>query len=230
MSVLTGESERVFLPGMGLHWLLPLYDPLTRLLGVDRSRRTLLDQAVLRPGDRVLDVGCGTGSLAIGIQQRNPEVQVVGVDPDTKALARARRKAERARVSIQFDRGFADALAYPDGSFDLGVSSFMLHHLEREGKRGMLREIRRVLKPGGRFHLVDFGDVSSRSSGSTIHRLHDNAEDRVLACMNEVGLADARIVGSRSLLGGLLPVVYYQAASPTAKLEGAERSDLQNRK
>ena len=216
MSIMTREdSERVFLPGMGLDWLLPLYDPLTRLLGVDRARGALLEHAALHPGDTVLDVGCGTGSLAIRIQQSHRAVEVVALDPDAKALARARRKAERAGVSIQFERGFADALAHRDGSFDLVFSSFMFHHLERDQKQGMLREIRRVLKPGGRFQMVDFGEASLGASGSTWHRLRDNAEKRVLVSMTEAELVDARTVGSGSLFAGLLPVVYYQASAPT---------------
>jgi ubiquinone/menaquinone biosynthesis C-methylase UbiE len=143
------ESQRYFLPGMGLHWLLPLYDPLTRLIGLHRTRRTLLEQAAPRPGDRVLDVGCGTGDLAIEIRKCHPEVEVVALDPDPKALAKARRKSELCGVSIQLDRGFADALPYPAGYFDLVFSSYMFHHLGQEEKRGMLRDVARVLRPGG---------------------------------------------------------------------------------
>ena len=97
---------------MGVAWLLPLYDPLTRLLRLDRARRDLLVQANLQPRHRVLDIGCGTGSLAVLIKQLHPDVEVVGLDPDEKALARARRKARRAGVTIQFDLAFSDDLAY----------------------------------------------------------------------------------------------------------------------
>src|SRR5688572_23444463 len=106
------ESRRTFVPAAGQHWLLPLYDPITRLLGADKARKALLDQADLRPGQRVLEVGCGTGTLIVSIKQRQPGVDVVGLDPDATALARTKRKAERAGVAVQLDRGFSDSLSY----------------------------------------------------------------------------------------------------------------------
>ena len=88
-------SSRTYLPAAGHDWSLPLYDPIVKLLGGDASRRALLYQAALRPGQRVLDVGCGTGTLATLVKRLHPDVEVVGLDPDPKALARARRKAAR---------------------------------------------------------------------------------------------------------------------------------------
>src|SRR6266849_8894036 len=98
------ESTRTYLPAAGHDWSLPLYDPIVKLLGGDKIRRVLLDQASLQPGQRVLDIGCGTGTLAILSKRLHPDVEVVGIDPDPKALARARRKAAKAAVSIQFDQ------------------------------------------------------------------------------------------------------------------------------
>src|SRR5207249_10176352 len=95
------ESSRTYFPAAGHDWSLPLYDPIVKLLGGDAARRALLEQAGLRPGQRVLDVGCGTGTLATLIKQLYPDVAVVGLDPDPKALARARRKAAPARLSTQ---------------------------------------------------------------------------------------------------------------------------------
>src|SRR5687767_8001493 len=91
----TSASPRPFVPGMGVEWLLPFYDPFTTLLGLDHARRALLRQADLVPGHRVLDVGCGTGSLVVLTKASCPDVDVVGVDPDERALARAARKARR---------------------------------------------------------------------------------------------------------------------------------------
>ena len=149
-------THRHFLPAAGRDLFLPLYDPLTKLLGGDRARRTLIDQAALAPGLDVLDVGCGTGTLVLQIRKFIPSVVTVGLDPDPKALARARRKAERESAIVRFDQGFADALPYPDASFDRVFSSMMFHHLEAADKEKMLREARRVLRPGGSLHLMDF--------------------------------------------------------------------------
>src|SRR5215469_3633838 len=98
------HTQHAYLPAAGLDLLLPLYDPMVKLLGADRARRKLFDQASVQAHHRVLDIGCGTGTLAVAIKAWTPSVEVVGLDPDPKALARCRRKAERAGVAIRFDQ------------------------------------------------------------------------------------------------------------------------------
>jgi ubiquinone/menaquinone biosynthesis C-methylase UbiE len=211
------EVERRFLPAAGRDSFLPLYDPLTRLLGVDGLRRTLLDQAALEPQHRVLDVGCGTGSLAVLIKQRHPTVTVVGVDPDRKALARAQRKATRTAALVRFDVGFADALGYADGTFDRVFSSMMFHHLESSVKERSLREIRRVLRPGGRLELLDFWSAQAHSHGPLSRLIHshaqlkDNVEGRMLDLMSAAGFVEAKQVGERRLIVGR--VGFFQATA-----------------
>jgi len=210
------ESSRPYLPAAGHDWFLPFYDPLTKLLGMDAARRALLDQAGLRPQHRVLDVGCGTGTLAILIKRQHPDVEVVGLDPDLRALDRARRKATRAAVSVQFDQGYGDALAYNDGTFDRVFSCMMFHHLEADQKPALLREVHRVLRPGGRLEMLDFGGPDSGTDRSLArvflshHRLRDNSEDHVLALMRSAGFAQAQQTAHRSFLLGR--IVYYQAS------------------
>lgn len=211
------HTERAYIPAAGHHWSLPLYDPITKLLGADGARRALIEQAHLEPGHKVLDVGCGTGTLVVQIARAHPEVQVTGLDPDPKALARGRRKAARTGAVIRFDQGFSDALPYPDAQFDRVLSSFMFHHLDRRAKQKMLAEVRRVLKPGGRLELLDFRgpDVKAGPVMRMLHShrlLEDNAEARVLALFGEARLAGANRVGSRRLLVG--HAAYYQASRP----------------
>jgi SAM-dependent methyltransferase len=152
-------DQRQFLPAMGRRWLLPLYDPFTRLLGVRALHQALLEAADLRPGHRVLEIGCGTGNLALLAKAHHPEATVVGLDPDLEALARAQRKALRRGLAVQFDRGTAGELPYADGSVDRVLSSLMLHHLPAGEKPRALAEVRRVLAPGGELHLVDISGV-----------------------------------------------------------------------
>jgi ubiquinone/menaquinone biosynthesis C-methylase UbiE len=220
--VMMTKSPSTYIPAAGHEWFLPLYDVMTKLAGADKARRALPDQAELRPLQRVLDVGCGTGTLITLLKHLYPEIDVVGLDPDPKALGRARRKAERAGVSVQLKQGFYDALEYPADSFDHVFSSFMFHHLENGQKEEMLREIRRVLKPGGYLHLLDFGGPESavdRSSSRWLHshsRLKDNSASRILTLMTEAGFVDVKNVGQRVVLFGLARVAYYQASVPSS--------------
>src|ERR1700754_1088040 len=110
-------AERDFLPGMGRDRLLPLYDSFTRLMGIESAHRKLAEQAELASAERVLEIGCGTGNLTLLVKRLRPQLDVTGLDPDSKALARAGRKADRARLDLQLDRGFADELPYADASF-----------------------------------------------------------------------------------------------------------------
>ena len=209
------HANRAFLPAAGLDFLLPLYDPMVKLLGADRARKKLFDQALVQPHHRVLDVGSGTGTFAVAIKGWLPSAEVVGLDPDPKALARSRRKAERAGASIRFDQGFANALPYPDGSFDRVFSSLMFHHLPRDAKFATMREVRRVLKPGGSLHLLDFEQEGPRSHNPLARWLHSserlqgNTREQILSWMREAGLAEPSVVDSDNPIFG--KIVYFVA-------------------
>jgi len=216
------SPDRIYLPAAGHHWALPFYDPLVRLLGLDAARNALLDQAAVGSSHRVLDIGCGTGSLAVLLKTRCPGADVVGLDPDPKALARARRKAGQAGLVIHFDQGFSDEQPYPPGSFDRVFSSFMFHHLETETKVKTVSEVRRVLKPGGSFHMLDFGGPEDRTGGLFARLIHsrqrrkDNAESRILTLMSQGGLAGSKKVVDRAVFFGTLRFSYYRASAPAA--------------
>jgi ubiquinone/menaquinone biosynthesis C-methylase UbiE len=153
---MTQQAAR-YVPAAGHDLFTPLYDPMFRLFMRERVfRQKFFEQADIHPGHRVLDLGCGTGTMAILIRQQVPDAVVVGVDGDRKILEIARRKAAKASLSIPFDQALADRLPYADASFDRVLSSLVFHHLTHEDKLGALREVRRVLAPGASFHLADF--------------------------------------------------------------------------
>ena len=216
------NAERSYIPALGKRWLLPLYDPFLWLLGADKEKQPLIEQAELKGRMRVLDIGCGTGSMAILIKRTHPECEVVGIDPDPAALSVCKRKANRAGLSIEFDRGFADHMPYADASFDRVFSSFMFHHLADDEKTATLGEIRRVLKPGGSLHLLDFVREHSVHSGTKghgqlIHRhgpVAERVEGRMTSLMDEAGLVDAtELKRAKNFFG---PIAYYRANSPAA--------------
>ncbi|HSE33376.1 MAG TPA: class I SAM-dependent methyltransferase [Pyrinomonadaceae bacterium] len=226
------SPDRPFLPAAGHDLFLPLYDPLVTLLGGNRSRQELIEQANMTSGQRILDIGCGTGSFAVLLKRQRADVEIVGLDPDPKALRRAKAKATRAGVSVQFDQGFSDELRYESKSFDRVFSSLMFHHLDEQTQQKTLREVLRVLKPGGSFHLLDFArsdsshtSASHESSSPHSHGLHshlmqlfhprdrvqDNSDAGILVLMTGAGFANVEKVKDGRMLFGLLRTVYYRA-------------------
>ena len=208
--------SRPYIPAAGRDWLLVFYDPISKLLGTEAAHRELVEQAHLRPGQRVLEIGCGTGNLTLLVKALHPGVDVVGLDPDPKALDRARRKADRRRVSVTLDRGYSDELPYPDGSYDRILSALMFHHLGRAEKSRTLHAVARVLRPGGSLHVLDFQGGHTPSDGffaRLLHRsehLRDNSPDTILALMRDAGFVDPGEVAQRPSLFGRMS--YYRAS------------------
>ncbi|MHC5038714.1 MAG: class I SAM-dependent methyltransferase [Planctomycetota bacterium] len=147
--------------GHVMRWAVPFYDSINRLILLDRRyRRLLREHGDLRPGHRILDVGCGTGNLLLFAQESlEGRGDAVGVDPSPWMLERARQKAARRPLPVDFQKGVIEALPFPDETFDRVFSTLMFHHLPADVQKRGLKEIRRVLKPGGRALIVDFSAV-----------------------------------------------------------------------
>lgn len=211
------RHRRKFLPAAGHDLFLPFYDPVAGLLGFNQAQKNLIEQAKVQPSHRVLDIGCGTGSFVVLLRRQYAVAQVVGLDPDPKVLRRAQKKAKRAGVLVQLDQGFADALPYTDRAFDRVFSSFMFHHLEEADREKALREVVRVLKPAGSFHLVDF---TGGENGSALERfvhssdqMKDNAPEQVMRLLRRAGFTNTEKLKQDRMLFGLLKIDYYRAAA-----------------
>lgn len=151
------STTEPFVPALRFHALTGLYDPLMSFLVNEATLRSrTLELLRPEPGERVLDLGCGTGSLAVRLKQEFPRVEVLGCDVDPGALGRARRKAAGAGVSVRWCLGPAHDPPLPDRSVDLVTSTLLLHHLRTDGKRAALAAALRLLEPGGRLVLADF--------------------------------------------------------------------------
>ncbi len=145
--------------GNVIHWA-NRYDLVVQFMALGqagRLRRKTIEFAGIAPGERVLDVGCGTGALTLLAKQHAGSTgQVSGLDAAPEMIEVARRKAARQRAEVDFRVGVIEQLPYPDGSFDVVLSSLMMHHLPADLKPRALAEIRRALRPTGRLVIVDF--------------------------------------------------------------------------
>jgi len=157
------QTEKVnddsgFIPALRFDRLTPLFDYVAAIAARDHAlKRRVLERAAIVGGEDVLDVGCGTGTLAVSAARTARGVNVTGLDADSSILTRARRKAAAAGLEIGFDEGRSTALPYAEASFDLVLSTLFFHHLSDDAKRRTAAELFRVLRPGGRVVVGDVG-------------------------------------------------------------------------
>ncbi len=199
------------------------YDWLVRALTLGREgtlRRRILDLAELKPGDSVLDIGSGTGTLLLAAADRvGPSGSLQGIEPSAEMMAHAQRKAQARHVSVIFREGSADTLPFADASFDAAFCTLVFHHLPAAMQATAIGEMCRVLKPGGRLILVDLqppGKVSAAMSLVTFfHQFqrHGSAPDwqGIELVLNRHGIGP---VIRRPVWGGSVCAVVGRVPSP----------------
>jgi len=154
-----------FIPALRYRTLTRLYDGVVRVTMHDeRFKRALVEQAELRAGHTVLDLGCGTATLTVLAKHACPVARVVGVDPDRDVLDLARAHIARAGVDVELLRATAEDAPLADSSVDRILSSLMLHHLDAAARRRTLRRAHAMLRPGGEIHIADWGRARGRAA------------------------------------------------------------------
>jgi SAM-dependent methyltransferase len=217
------SDDRAYLPALRWKALTPLFDTVVRVTAREHKvKRRLLDQADVGPSDSVLDVGAGTGTLAIWLKQRCPNARVAALDADPDVLAIARRKALEARCEIEFVEGFSTELPFPPHSFDAVLSTLFFHHLSGADKRITLSEVERVLKPGGRLHVADWGKPSDPLMAALFVGVRafdgfeataDNVRGALPTVFEEAGLVNAAV--RQRLRTALGTLTLYSANKPS---------------
>ncbi len=190
-------TNQKYIPALSFRWLTPLYDAIIDgPMLIARMRRALLTQMGDLSNKKVLDVGSGTGTMSIMIKQVHATAEVVGLDGDSQILEIARSKAQNLGIEIRFDQGMAFDLPYPNESFDVVLTSMMLHHLSRDDKQTTAQEMYRVLRPGGRLFGADFAAPRS-SFGRAIRpitrrfeRVAENLDGFLPVMFTEAGFKD----------------------------------------
>ncbi len=195
------ESKNEYIPALSFRVLTPFYDFIQKYIVRDiRYKSRLIEQAQIQAGQRVLDLGCGTGTLAMMAKRAQRQAEVFGLDADPEMLKMAHIKRDQEKLEVTFDVGFTNNLPYPDASFDRVLSSIMIHHLKTPDKEKTAREVYRVLKPGGQLHIIDFGKphtLYGKILGPFLHKFeeaNDNVEGRLPEIFAAPGLK-TEIVG-----------------------------------
>ncbi len=213
------ETTQRYIPALGLHWLTPLYDPfIHRLMREDELRWRLVLEADILPGMRVLDLGCGTGTLTILTKQSHLFAKVYGLDADPQALGIARHKADQAKVDITLEQGLAYQLPYPQAWFDRLITSLVFHHLTAQHKQQAFIEAFRVLRPGGKLIMLDISaprGAYARLISQVIRRTEradDNVRGLLPGMIKQAGFINGVEIDHFGSLFGTLAI--YRAEKP----------------
>jgi ubiquinone/menaquinone biosynthesis C-methylase UbiE len=156
------STQKKFIPALKFHFLTPLYDWVVKWSSREvLFKQRLIQQAGLTDNLKILDVGCGTGSLLYMLANKQFNLELHGIDIDSKSLNIASKKIEKTNKEIKLLQNSVTQLPFEDCYFDKIFCSLMFHHLTDNEKIATLKEIHRVVKAGGELHFADWGKPSS---------------------------------------------------------------------
>lgn len=211
-----------YIPALGYSFLTSFYDPIVKATTRETQfKRALINRANIHPSLNVLDVGCGTGTLAIATARSAPDATIVGLDGDPKILALATRKAKRGHAQVQFVQNLSTEMPYADESFDRVLSSLFFHHLSRDDKLATLSEIFRVLIPGGELHVADWGKPTGKLARGQFFLIQlldgfnttrDNVQGKLPEYFGQVGFFAVKLEEEINTLFGTMAL--YSAVKP----------------
>ena len=216
------SKNETYIPALRFNWLTRFYDPVIALTTREKTfKKSLIKQADIQPGHEVIDIGSGTGTLAIWAKQQTPEAQVTGLDGDPEILSIARRKSLQHGLIINFEQGLSYDVPYQDNRFDRCLSSLFFHHLTLENKQKTLQEIFRVLKQGGEIHIADWGKPTNALMSILFYQIQifdglatttSNKKGVIPGLLKTAGFEDISVVEEFSTMFGTMTL--YRANKP----------------
>jgi len=218
------SAHNEYISALRFNWLTPFYDVIVGTTTRERVfKKALINQANIKPSHKVLDLGCGTGTLAIWAKLHQPLSDIMGIDGDPVILSIAKKKAKKNNVKVQFKQAMSYNLPFVDDTFDRAMSSLFFHHLTWQNKQRTAQELFRILKPGAELHIADWGRPTSifmRGLFLFVQILdgfkttQDNVDGKLITLFSEAGFSEVKQQTTISTIFGTMTL--YSAAKKTA--------------